>query len=371
MVIADLALHNFRNHGATRLAPGPGLNILAGPNGAGKTNILEAVSLLAPGRGLRGAVFADMARDGAGGGFAIHADCAVPGDAGANVSIGTAVEPAHPGRRRVRINRADAAATSMAEWLSVLWVTPAMDRLFVDGPSGRRRFLDRMVLALEPGHSHHASRYDAALRARTRLLGQDEAPDPLWLDALEAQLADHGVAIDAARHRLVDALRAELARADDGPFAQPDIALVMPDGATAAPWTVPQLQQDLAQARARDAAAGRALVGPHRTDMLVSHVTHGQPAARCSTGEQKALLLSLVLAHGDLVGELRQRRPILLLDELAAHLDPIRRAALFDRLDQSGTQVWMTGTEMALFAAVRAHHPRWAIVNGCVATPMS
>lgn len=368
MLIAELALDNFRNHGRTRLTPGAGLNILTGPNGAGKTNILEALSLLAPGRGLRGAAFADMARDGAGGGFAVHARCAVPDGAAAHITIGTAVDATQPGRRRVRINGADAAAASMAEWLSVVWLTPAMDRLFVDAASGRRRFLDRMVLALEPRHGHHASRYDAALRARSRLLSQEGRPDPLWLDALDVQLADHGVAMDEARHRLVDALRHEIATHDDGPFARADIRMVGPDGAASAPWTQASLREALTGSRALDAAAGRALAGPHRTDLSVTHIAHGQPAARCSTGEQKALLLSMVLAHGDLVGQRRRHRPILLLDELAAHLDPIRRAALFERLHTGGGQVWMTGTEMGLFAAADGAHPRWTVVDGRVAS---
>lgn len=377
MFVAHLTLTDFRNHAHSSIEAGAGLNVLAGANGAGKTNLLEAVSLLAPGRGLRGAPLAEMVRDCgpdtvAASGFTVLARCCPtvvsdPRHAAAplsEISIGTAVTTQAPGRRRVRVNGADASAATLAEWLSVLWLTPAMDRLFIEAASHRRRFLDRLTLALSPTHAHHASRYDAALRARGRLLGGDQRPDPQWLDALEAQLADHGCALDAARHDLLNRLATQIAAAAASPFARPLVALVGSDGAAAVPWQRDVLAGALAQSRARDAVAGRALVGPHRVDLLVRHADHGQPAARCSTGEQKALLLALILAHGDLVAHHRAQRPILLLDELAAHLDPERRAALFVRLAAAGGQVWMSGTEAGLFDSVPSEHRRWSVAGG-------
>jgi DNA replication and repair protein RecF len=373
MYVATLTLDNFRNHRATRITAGHGLVVLAGENGAGKTNILEALSLLAPGRGLRGSALPDMAREGDtdgsanSEGFTISADCRTVADDLPPLLIGTAMRPSAPGRRRVRINGAESSATALGEWLALVWLTPAMDRLFVDAASQRRRFLDRMTLALRPDHARHATRYDAAMRARGRLLADEGPVDWAWVAALEAQMADHGAALDGARHAMVDALSAELAQTADGPFARPQLQLVGADGAPAQPWGVDALVGALAKSRAVDARAGRALAGPHRADLSVTHAAKGQAAARCSTGEQKALLLSIVLAHGDRVASARGQRPIILLDELAAHLDPVRRALLFARLEEGGGQVWMTGTEMALFDAVPAGATRLTIAGGNVA----
>lgn len=368
MHVARLSLTNFRNHVATHVSATTGLVVLAGANGAGKTNILEALSLLAPGRGLRGAALPEMVREGGDDGFAIAAECRARDDGLAPVQIGTGTKANAPTRRRVRINGAEAAATSLGEWLAFVWLTPAMDRLFVEGAGQRRRFLDRMALALDPGHAVHASRYDAAMRARTRLLTSDQPPDYGWLSALEAQMSEHGAGLDRTRHALVDALSDELGANPDSDFARPAIALTDPEGAAALQWQADRLMAALAGARGIDARAGRALVGPHRVDLAVVHATKQQPAARCSTGEQKALLLSIVLAHGDRIAAARGQRPILLLDELAAHLDPMRRAALFARLASGGGQVWMTGTEMALFDAIPAHATRIIIDAGAVAT---
>ena len=340
--IARLSLADFRSYADAVLAPGPGLVILTGENGAGKTNILEAVSLLSPGRGLRGATLSEIARTGGQSGFAVAARLGASAGGKDGVDIGTGTSAAAPERRQVRINGAPASATSLAEWLSVLWLTPAMDRLFIEGAGGRRRFLDRLVLALAPGHAVHAARYEAAMRARNKLL-TEAMPDPAWLGALEARMAEHGAALAEARTATVAALSERLAAAPEGPFARAEIAL---DG-----WRDHGgLVGELARGRSRDAAAGRTLSGPHRTDLAVAHAGKRQPAASCSTGEQKALLLGLVLAHADLVAERAGRRPILLLDEVAAHLDPSRRAALFERLAAGGGQVWMTGTEPSLFA---------------------
>lgn len=338
MIVSRLILTDFRSYAAATIEAGPGFVVLTGENGAGKTNILEAVSLLAPGKGLRGASLSEMARSGGPGGFAVAARL------GADVEIGTGTTASAPERRQVRINGAAAAATALSEWLSILWLTPAMDRLFIEGASGRRRFLDRLVLALEPGHGHHAARYEAAMRARNKLLAEPEGADPAWLAALEAGMAEHGAAIAAARARSVAALAVRLADEPEGPFARAGMTL---EGWPAAEEAV--FAAELRAGRGRDAAAGRTLAGPHRSDLVVTHLGKRQPADRCSTGEQKALLLGIVLAHAGLVAERVGRPPVLLLDEVAAHLDPIRRGALFERLAATGGQVWMTGTERALF----------------------
>ena len=355
MVVSRLNLTDFRSYADVVLAPAPGFVVLTGENGAGKTNILEAVSLLTPGRGLRGAALSAMARSDGPGNFAIAARLA--GD----IDIGTGNSVGEPERRQVRINGATAAATALSEWLSILWLTPAMDRLFTEAAGGRRRFLDRLVLALEPGHAMHATRYDAAMRARNKLLADDAVPDVDWLAALEARMAEHGAAIATARAAVVAALGERLAAAPEGPFARAGLAL--------GGWQGPDraaLADELARGRGRDTAAGRTLAGPHRSDLIVTHLAKGQPADRCSTGEQKALLLGLVLAHADLVAERAGRRPILLLDEIAAHLDPLRRAALFGRLADGGGQVWMTGTENALFDAAPASAQRFTIAHGAI-----
>ena len=336
-MLARLVLTDFRNHAALAVAPGPGFVVLTGPNGAGKTNILEAVSLLAPGRGLRRASLGDMARADGPGGFGVAATVA------GEVEIATGTLTSAPERRIVRIQGATATANTLSEWLTILWLTPAMDRLFVEPAGERRRFLDRLALALHPTHAHHASRYEAAMRARTRLLTDDAPADRDWLAALEAQMAEHGGALAAAREGTVTLLAARLADRADATFPRAGLAL---EG-----WATTDLAQALRQNRGRDAAVGRALVGPHRVDLVVTHLDKGRAAALASTGEQKALLLGIVLAHAELVADRTGRRPVLLLDEVAAHLDPARRGALFDRLGGLG-QVWMTGAEEALFAAI-------------------
>ena len=362
MPVTRLVLTDFRNHRDAVLTPGTGFVVLTGENGAGKTNILEAVSMLAPGRGLRRAPLSEMARQGGSGGFGVAATL---GD----VEIGTGTQSAAPERRLVRVNGAATAATVLAEWLTVLWLTPAMDRLFMEGPGERRRFLDRLTLALAPGHAHESTRYEAAMRQRNRLLADDVPPDPSWLTALEARMAEHGAAIQREREAAVALLRERLTAEPEGVFARAGLAL---EG-----WTgdADSLARDLRDNRRRDAAAGRALAGPHRGDLAVTHLGKpvsgtttghaegGQPAHLCSTGEQKALLLGLVLAHAELVADRVGRAPILLLDEVAAHLDPSRRAALFERIAGKG-QVWMTGTEAALFEAIPGNATRHVVANG-------
>lgn len=336
MALDRLDLTDFRNHAALSVRPQGRFIILHGANGAGKTNILEAVSLMVPGRGLRRANLHEMVRQGGAGGFAVSARLG-------ESNLGTAVTAQQPGRRIVHINGANAAINDLAEWLSILWLTPAMDRLFMDGAGARRRFLDRLVLALEPAHALNSSRYENALRQRNRMLSEGQG-DAAWFDAIEASMAQYAAAIIASRARTVAQLSDRIAAMPPSPFAKPLLALedeTAPDGE--------MLVTTWKTGRGRDRGAGRTLSGPHRNDLLVRHDGHGQPAASCSTGEQKALLLSLILAHAALVAELRDAPPILLLDEVAAHLDPGRRAALFERLYDTGSQVWMTGTEEGLF----------------------
>ena len=350
MTVSRLSLGDFRSYADVVVAPGPGFVILTGENGAGKTNLLEAVSLLSPGRGLRGASLSEMARRRGGGGFSVAAKL---GD----IDIGTGTMAGAPERRQVRINGAPASANSLSEWLSVLWLTPAMDRLFAEPASGRRRFLDRLVLALRSDHAMHSARYEAAMRARNKLLAE-EKPDAEWLTALEARMAEHGAAVAEARAVTVSALGERLAAAPEGPFARAGLRLEGGDE--------PGLIQALAAGRSRDAAAGRTLIGPHRADLVVTHLGKDQPASLCSTGEQKALVIGLILAHADLVAERSGTRPILLLDEIAAHLDPLRRAALFERLAGAGGQVWMSGTEPSLFAGIGEEATWLAVADGAV-----
>ena len=336
MPVSRLSLTDFRSYAAVSIEPGPGFVLLSGENGAGKTNLLEAVSLLTPGRGLRGAALSQMARQGGSGAFAVAARL---GD----TEIGTGTLASAPERRQVRINAASASVNSLGEWLAVLWLTPAMDRLFAGSTGDRRRFLDRLVLTLEPGHAHHAARYEAAMRARNKLLADPATADAAWLTALEEAMAEHGAALAEARARTVAALDERLGQAPHDAFASASLALEGWDGGNLAPL--------FKNNRARDATAGRATEGPHRHDLLVTHRAKAMPAAQSSTGEQKALLLGMVLAHAELVTERRGEPPLLLLDEVAAHLDPRRRAALFARLEGRG-QVWMTATEAALFDGI-------------------
>jgi DNA replication and repair protein RecF len=333
--VTRLSLNDFRSYATASLDPGPGFVLLFGENGAGKTNLLEAVSMLAPGRGLRGAALSELARQGGSGGWAVAARLGA-------TEIGTGTFATAPERRQVRINGAPAAVNSLSEWLSLLWLTPAMDRLFISSAGERRRFLDRLVLALEPAHAHHASRYEAAMRARNKLLSE-ERWDESWLSSLEAAMAEHGNRMAEARTRTVAALEERLANIPEDEFASAAIGL---EG-----WSDGGLEALLCANRRRDSAAGRATEGPHRQDLEVRHRSKKMPASKSSTGEQKALLLGLVLAHAELVADRRGEQPILLLDEVAAHLDPRRRSALFSRLQDRG-QVWMTATEASLFDGI-------------------
>ncbi len=357
--ITRLTLTDFRNHAAATIEAAPGLVVITGENGAGKTNILEAISLLAPGRGLRGVPLSAAARLGGPGGWSVAAT--LDGAQGP-VQLGTGTAAEAPDRRLVRVNGAAASAAALGEWLALVWLTPAMDRLFSDSASARRRFFDRLVLALHPGHGQRVARYEAAMRERSRLLAAETPADPVWLDGLEADMAAHGAAMAAARGDVLAALSGQLAAAPDGPFARPLIAL----SGDADDDPAHDLAARLRRGRARDAAAGRAIEGPHRTDLIVRHAAKAMPAASCSTGEQKALLVAIVLAHAALVAARQGRPPILLLDEIAAHLDAERRAALFGQLAAMGVQAWMTGTDAALFADAGVTGGRLHLAGGVI-----
>jgi len=361
MALDRITLTRFRNHDASRLDGSARINLLFGENGAGKTNVLEALSLFAPGRGLRRAPLADMAEGGTGG-FAVSAglDCGALGQAQDEpVMIGTGTSAEKPGRRLVQVNGADASAVALGEWLAVGWLTPAMDRLFADSAGARRRYMDRLALALDPVHARHAARYDAALRERNRLLAGEEEPDPRWLDSLEGQLAEAGAALTLGRARLVERLSAALTGLPQAPFARP-VLRYAPGG----PYESEALAAELKRSRARDCAARRTLAGPHRDELEVSMDGTGMPAASCSTGEQKALLIAITLAHAELAAA--GRPGVLLLDEVAAHLDPVRRAALFERLRHGGAQAWLTGTELAPFEAIEGDAAVWRVAGGTV-----
>ncbi|EZQ17016.1 recombinase RecF [Halopseudomonas bauzanensis] len=348
----------------------PGLVVLSGDNGAGKTNLLEAISLLAPGRGLRRAPYADVAREGNDGSFALHAK--LDGPEG-EVDIGTGIMAADGGEggRRVRINGAPARnADELLQWLRVVWLTPSMDTLFT-GPAGdRRRFLDRLVLAVDAAHGQRALAYEKAMRGRNRLLAENSR-DHAWFEAIETQLAETGVAIAAARAELVRLLAAKIEQLPgDGPFPQADIALAGELEAQVATTPAVDVEESfrraLAAGRERDRAAGRTLEGPHRSDLIVRHRPKSMPAELCSTGEQKALLVGIVLSHARLTGEISGMTPILLLDEIAAHLDAGRRAALFSILEDMQCQAFMTGTDAALFSSLEGRAQFLTVDHGTV-----
>lgn len=337
MPVTRLSLTDFRSYASATLEPGPGFVLLFGENGAGKTNLLEAVSMLTPGRGLRGVPLSEMARQGGSGAWAVAAKLG-------EIDIGTGTQPSAPERRQVRINGAAASVNRLGEWLSVVWLTPAMDRLFTGSAGERRRFLDRLVLALEPAHAHHAARYEAAMRARNKLLAED-GWDETWLDALEEQMAEHGVAVSSARLRTIEQLSPVIWEfaGEDFPGSRIELANVTSGG----------IRGTLRANRKADAAAKRSTHGPNNEDAIIYYGAGERLAAQSSTGEQKALLIGLILAHAELVARRRGEPPLILLDEVTAHLDPRRRAALFGRLDGRG-QVWMTATEAALFDGIGA-----------------
>lgn len=361
--ISRLRLSSFRNYGTAALDLDERHVVLTGANGSGKTNLIEAVSLLSPGRGLRRAPFDNLAQQGSEGRWAVAATIETP-DGPAD--LGTGGSPDETGRK-VRINGANARAVEeLSAWLRVLWLTPAMDGLFTGAASDRRRFLDRLVMTLIPDHSSAVSAFDTAMRQRNRLL-EDNA-DADWLNAIEAQMAAHAAALYFAR---LDSLQHLQQLANTGletAFPAADLALDPLFDAEETYASSTALEQVLRahwqHSRREDGAAKRTLIGPHRTDLQVTHAQKSMPAALCSTGEQKALLIGLILAHARLVTQMTGMTPVLLLDEIAAHLDPDRRLALFAALEALGTQCWMTGTDTMLFEGLGAAAQRIEVSAG-------
>lgn len=348
--VTRLRLHDFRSYAKLDLPLDAAMVAFCGPNGAGKTNLLEALSLLSPGRGLRRATLPALVRRGAAAGFAVLADLET---ATGPLQLATGTSPGEAGRE-CRIDRESvSSALRFLDHVSLLWLTPDQDGLFRGAAGDRRRFLDRLVLAVDADHGSRVSRFETALRHRNRLL--EEGSGARWLDAIEQEIVELGTAVAAARLETVARL-GELARCDAAQMAPFPFASLSLDG---------ELEQKLAQSnalavedwyraalqdgRARDRAAGRCLVGPQASDLAVVHGPKAEPAASCSTGEQKALLLGLVLAQARLVAQMRGQPPMMLIDEVAAHLDVERRAALYRILQQQGGQVFLTGTDPLLF----------------------
>ena len=372
-----LVLTDFRNYHEGRLTLETAPVVLTGPNGAGKTNLLEALSFLSPGRGLRGARLIDIDRRSGSG-------CAAPASGWAVAAIvatrrgplriGTGRDSASSERRVVRIDGEPVRGqTTLGERLGVVWLTPSMDKLFVEGPGGRRRFLDRLVLGLDPAHASRVAAYEQASRERSRLL-RDGPADSTWLAALEEVMAEQGVAVAAGRRDAVQRLDRACAEAE-GPFPRARLTLV----GTVEGWLeeMPALAVEtrfvaaLAANRQSDGQAGGAAIGPHRSDLAVSLAEKGIAAESASTGEQKALLIAILLAHAALQQAMRGEPPLLLLDEIAAHLDMGRRAALFETLARLQTQAWLTGTDAALFAPLRGHAQFVSVQDGTLSsTPL-
>jgi len=357
VLIRRLVLSNFRSYHAASLDVAAPLVVLTGPNGAGKTNLIEAISFLAPGRGLRRATIEEVAFAEGDGSWAVSAE--VEGMLGL-ATLGTGLEPPVSDEttrsRACRIDREPVGSSAaFADHLRVVWLVPAMDQLFMGPASERRRFLDRLVLAVDAEHQSRVNALERALRSRNRLL-EDPRPDPHWLDAIEHETAELAVAVAAQRAETVHRLQAALAQRQDDAFPSAEIALdgwmerMLPDHP--AVEVEERYRAILRDNRPRDAAAGRTVDGPHLTDLAVTYAPKGIAAADASTGEQKALLIGLVLAHAGLLAEMTGFAPVLLLDEVVAHLDPARRVALYDALGRIGAQVFMTGADAAAFADV-------------------
>jgi DNA replication and repair protein RecF len=370
LAVRQIRLTDFRNYRQLRLDCGHQPVVLVGPNGAGKTNLLEALSFLAPGRGLRRARLDEVTRRPDASTWAVAATLDTPEG---RLAVGTGLEPPRSEsslpRRAVRIDgRPASSQTALGLHVAAVWLTPQLDRLFLDGTSERRRFLDRLVTALHPEHAGDVAAYENALRQRARLLGEGNR-DPHWFTALEDTMARHGVALAANRADTVQRLDSA-ARLGVGPFPRASLAMAGEvDGwiaAMAALDAEDRLRAALAANRLRDAEAGTTSTGPHRSDLAVRHLDLDMPAAEGSTGQQKALLVSIALAHARLVTLSRGRPPLLLLDEIAAHLDAERRAALFEEVVALGVQSWMTGTDAELFKPLAGRAQILRLADGAV-----
>lgn len=365
VTINAIRLAAFRNYDTATLVFDGRHVVFAGENGSGKTNLIEAISLLSPGRGLRRAVYADAIRQGTDGGFSIFAQ--LEGMEG-EVEIGTGVGPGvDAGTRRVRINGTEAkSADELLDHVRILWLTPSMDGLFTGPAADRRRFLDRLVLSLDPAHGRRAADFDRAMKMRNRLL-EERFGDTDWISSVETQMASLGVAMTLARSEMIGLLARLGEEGDRGAFPAAGLALAnfLDDAAGAAAIDLEDRYLGmLAAGRHADRAAGRTLQGPHRADLLVTHLDKGMDAARCSTGEQKALLTGMILAQARLTANLTGFAPVLLLDEVAAHFDHRRRQSLFDLIDALGGQAFMTGTDRSLFEALGSRAQFFSVSNG-------
>jgi DNA replication and repair protein RecF len=372
--IRRLTLTNFRSYRVAQIEVATGPIVLVGPNGAGKTNLIEAISFLAPGRGLRRATLDEVAFQEGNGSWAVSAD--VDGALGL-ATLGTGIEaPATEDAavsRKCRIDREPAVSVAaLSDHLRVIWLVPSMDTMFSGPASERRRFLDRLALAVDSEHSGRVAALERALRSRNRLL-EGPRPDPHWLDAIEHETAEVAVAVAAQRAETVARLQQALAARDDPASVFPASEIALKGWIEELVRQRPALEVEdryrevLKDNRARDAAAGRTLDGPHLTDLTVTHARKGVPAADASTGEQKALLIGLVLAHASLLTEMSGFAPVLLLDEVVAHLDPQRRTALYGELERLGAQVWMTGADPAAFAELERRAEVFEVAPGRVA----
>ena len=359
MSLSSLILTDFRSYSAARLELSGGAVVLHGPNGVGKTNLLEAVSLLTPGKGLRGATASEMGRREPGEALGRPWGVAATLETSeGEVRLGTGIQTMGPSARRiVRIDGETAPPGRMLEHLRPVWATPEQDRLFSDARADRLKFFDRLVFAANPDHAASISGYEKALRERIRLLSDEtRVADPLWLDALEARLSEAGARAAVARVSALKALQEGINARSDRPFPLADLGLEGPAEQMALEGAdegdiLSMLGEGFVRARARDGAAGRSLFGPHRTDLTALHREKNRPAAEGSSGEQKALVLNLILAQVTRLSE-GVAQPVLLLDEAPAHLDEARRAALFDEIEALGLQAFMTGTERGLFSAL-------------------
>lgn len=359
--LTRLRLTDYRNYASLDLSLDGRHVCLFGANGAGKTNLLEAISQFSPGRGLRAVAIAELARAASPGSWALSADLVErPGEDPRR--IGVALEKTDSGARRIlRLDGTNATASDLSELVRIVWLTPAMDRVFAGGASERRRFFDRQVMAHIPSHGPVSGAYERAMRERNALLERPSF-DPAWADAIEGRMAEAAAAIHANRTLILQRMQDALDTRPDGAFPKADLAL---DCDTEA--DIPALLERWRSERRRDAAAGRTLFGPHRADLTVVHRPTGLPADQCSTGQQKALLIALVLASARALGEVEGGpKPLLLLDEAAAHLDADRRAALFDELHALGGQSWLTGTDESLFDAFGERALRLAVNAGTV-----
>lgn len=371
--VTRLKLSDFRNYPVAEIEADTRHVVLTGENGAGKTNLLESLSFLSPGRGLRRVPYETIARRGASGAWSVYAEIeGATGPVAIGTGIGTGAQASET-QRRIRIDgEAVRGSEALLDHLRVVWLIPAMDGLFTGAAADRRRFLDRMVLAIDPSHGRRVADFEKSMRARNRLLG-DGYSDPAWLDAIEQQMSETGIAIDMARAECMSLLAGAIETVGGTDSVFPDAVLSLHSGmspasagAAAASDLEEAYRSALAGGRAKDAAARRTLDGPHRGDLKVVHKDKQMPAADCSTGEQKALLIGIVLAHARLVADLSGFAPLILLDEIAAHLDGKRRAALFDRIEALNSQAWMTGTDRALFDSLGARAQYFAVDNGAV-----